>query len=107
MELNKLLISKRPEYMEAVYEAGITKIVLPEFDELMKTPQNNPHHCYNVGEHTIAALQHVPADPILRWTMLLHDIANRRAAQRMRPASIILKATHRRGRKWRKRFCAV
>ena len=42
---------------------------------LMKTPQNNPHHCYNVGEHTIAALQHVPADPILRWTMLLHDIA--------------------------------
>ena len=58
-----------------VYEAGITKIVLPEFDELMKTPQNNPHHCYNVGEHTIAALQHVPADPILRWTMLLHDIA--------------------------------
>ena len=36
MELNKLLISKRPEYMEAVYEAGITKIVLPEFDELMK-----------------------------------------------------------------------
>lgn len=97
VELNKLLISKRPEYMEAVYEAGITKIVLPEFDELMKTPQNNPHHCYNVGEHTIAALQHVPADPILRWTMLLHDIANRRAAQRMRPASIILKATHRRG----------
>lgn len=75
VELNKLLISKRPEYMEAVYEAGITKIVLPEFDELMKTPQNNPHHCYNVGEHTIAALQHVPADPILRWTMLLHDIA--------------------------------
>ena len=66
VELNKLLISKRPEYMEAVYEAGITKIVLPEFDELMKTPQNNPHHCYNVGEHTIAALQHVPADPILR-----------------------------------------
>ena len=47
VELNKLLISKRPEYMEAVYEAGIT----------------------------IAALQHVPADPILRWTMLLHDIA--------------------------------
>ena len=75
----------------------LQKIVLPEFDELMKTPQNNPHHCYNVGEHTIAALQHVPADPILRWTMLLHDIANRRAAQRMRPASIILKATHRRG----------
>ena len=75
VELNKLLISKRPEYMEAVYEAGITRIVLPEFDELMKTPQNNPHHCYNVGEHTIAAMQHIPAEPVLRWTMLLHDIA--------------------------------
>ena len=75
VELNKILVSKRPEYMEAVYETGITGIVLPEFDELMKTPQNNPHHCYNVGEHTIAALQQVPADPVLRWTMLLHDIA--------------------------------
>ena len=29
----------------------------------------------NVVLSTIAALQHVPADPILRWTMLLHDIA--------------------------------
>ena len=75
VELNKLLISKRPEYMEAVYEAGITKIVLPEFDELMKTPQNNPHHCYNVGEHTIAALRRLKFDnetirqvaALIRW----------------------------------------
>lgn len=107
MELNKLLISKRPEYMEAVYEAGITKIVLPEFDELMKTPQNNPHHCYNVGEHTIAALQHVPADPILRWTMLLHDIAKPACRTTDEAGIDHFKGHAPTGRKWRKRFCAV
>lgn len=74
VELNKLLLSARPEYMEAVYETGITKIVLPEFDRMMETPQNNPHHCYGVGEHALASLSFVPADSILRWTMLLHDI---------------------------------
>lgn len=75
VELNKLLVSDRPQYMEAVYESGITKIVLPEFDRMMETPQNNPHHCYSVGKHTLESLKFVPADSILRWTMLLHDIA--------------------------------
>ena len=42
---------------------------------MMETPQNNPHHCYSVGEHTLKAIEAVPADKVLRLTMLLHDIA--------------------------------
>lgn len=74
-ELVKLLISDHPEKMRTLYETGITRVILPEFDAMMATPQNNQHHCYNVGEHTIAALTHIRKDKTLRLTMLLHDVA--------------------------------
>jgi len=35
--------------------------------------QDNPHHLYTVWEHTIRAVEGVPPDPVLRFTMLLHD----------------------------------
>lgn len=73
VELTKLLVSKHPEMMRDLYELGITAIVLPEFDFTMETGQNNPHHCYNVGEHTIHALMNVREDKVLRLAALLHD----------------------------------
>lgn len=73
-ELTKLLLSERPEYIQHLYETGITKIILPEFDPMIETPQNNPHHCYTVGRHTLESLKYIPADKVLRFTMLLHDI---------------------------------
>jgi putative nucleotidyltransferase with HDIG domain len=48
---------------------------MPEFDRCMETAQNTKHHMYTVGEHTIRALCEIPSDPMLRLTMLLHDIA--------------------------------
>lgn len=74
-ELVKLLVSPHPEEMRQIYRLGISDVVLPEFSVMMETPQNNPHHMYSVGEHTIKALQLVPADKVLRLTMLLHDVA--------------------------------
>lgn len=74
-ELVKLLVSEHPEEMRTLYETGLTKIMLPEFDVMMQTKQNNPHHIYTVGEHTIASLSHVERDKVLRLTMLLHDVA--------------------------------
>lgn len=74
VELVKLLVSPNPDYLRAACELGITKIVLPEFDVCMETPQNNPHHCYTVGEHTLQSMRAVRADKVLRLTMLLHDI---------------------------------
>ncbi len=35
--------------------------------------QQNPHHLYNVYEHTVRAVENIPPDPVLRLTMLLHD----------------------------------
>lgn len=74
-ELVKLLVSAHPEEMRTVYELGLSRVFLPEFDRMMETPQITKHHCYSVGEHTIHAMQEVPADKVLRLTMLLHDVA--------------------------------
>ncbi len=73
-ELLKLLCSGHPDYLRTAYETGITRVILPEFDVLMETPQNNPHHCLNVGEHTLKSLCGIAPDKVLRLTMLLHDM---------------------------------
>lgn len=75
VELVKLLVSKNPEEFLTAYETGLTRIFLPEFDAMMDTPQNNAHHCYNVGKHSIEAVKQSPQDKIIRLTMLLHDVA--------------------------------
>jgi len=72
-ELERILLSDNPEMLMNAYAAGITAVFLPEFDVCMETPQNNPHHCYNVGEHTMWSTALIRKDRILRLTMLLHD----------------------------------
>ncbi len=74
VELTKLLVSPNPDYLKIAYDTGVTAVILPEFDACMETPQNHPHHCYNVGEHTLHSLKHVPPKKVLRLAMLLHDI---------------------------------
>ena len=73
-ELTKLMVSPHPDYLRKAYELGMTKVFLPEFDEAMETEQNNPHHCYNVGEHILHSLTHVRKDKVLRFAMLFHDL---------------------------------
>lgn len=74
-ELVKLVTSPNPDYLRIAYETGVTKEVLPEFDRMMQTDQNNPHHCYCVGEHTLQAMKQIKPDKVLRLAMLFHDIA--------------------------------
>ena len=73
-ELVKLLCSQHPESIRTAYELGLTKIFMPEFDLMMETPQNHPHHVDSVGEHTIKGMELIEADRILRLSMLLHDV---------------------------------
>lgn len=75
VELIKMLVSPNPSLLRAAYELGITKVILPEFDEMIVTAQETPHHKYNVGEHTLKAIEYIRADKVLRLTMLFHDIA--------------------------------
>ena len=73
-ELVKLAVSPHPEEFYTACETGITRVILPEFDEAMETPQNNPHHCYTVGRHMIESMRQIEPDKVLRLTMLFHDI---------------------------------
>ncbi len=73
-ELVKLVVSPHPDYLRIAYETGITAQILPEFDLCMKTMQNNPHHCYDVGEHILHSMLAVEPDKVLRLGMLFHDI---------------------------------
>ena len=73
-EMTKILTSPHPEIIRDMYELGVTEVILPEFDPLMKVEQRNPHHCLSAGEHTIKAMQKIEPTPVLRWTMLIHDM---------------------------------
>ena len=77
-EFVKLITSDHPEMILTLYETGLTKVFFPEFDEAMNTPQNHPHHCYNVGVHMVEAMKNSGNDPIVRLAMILHDIGKPR-----------------------------
>lgn len=74
-ELEKLILSNNPGKLVDAYNAGITKVVLPEFDAMMECEQNTVYHMYNVGIHTIKVMENVPCDRVLRWAALFHDVA--------------------------------
>lgn len=46
----------------------------PELLPMVGFDQRNPHHVYDVWEHTLHCMEEVPGDLSLRLTMLLHDI---------------------------------
>lgn len=73
-ELVKLLLSPHPDWLRLAYECGITAVFMPEFDRIMHQRQNNPHHAYTTGEHTLITMLNIPADRVLRLTMLFHDM---------------------------------
>lgn len=73
-EMTKILISEHPEVIRQVHETGLMRHIIPEWDAMAGTTQNHPYHLYTVAEHTVRAVCSIEADPVLRWTMLLHDI---------------------------------
>ena len=75
-ELVKLLLSEHPDYLRTAYETGITRVVMPEFDALMRQEQNDAFHEDTVGEHTLKSLQNVESDKVLRLTMLFHEMSS-------------------------------
>ena len=73
-EFIKICMSDSPEAINMLYELGLLEYILPEFIKAYETPQNHPHHIYNVAQHTLVAMKHTPKDEVLRLAVLLHDI---------------------------------
>lgn len=52
----------------------VLAMFLPEIAPCVGFDQHNRHHIYDVWGHSAHAVAAVPAEVVLRWTMLLHDI---------------------------------
>lgn len=73
-ELTKILcgdyvIPVLREYREPI------AVLIPELSASFDFDQYNPHHEFDVWEHTIAAIHYSSKDPLTRWAALMHDIA--------------------------------
>ncbi len=81
VELTKLLCG--PAAAEILREfPEVVGAVVPELLPMVGFDQHSRYHCYDVWEHTLHALHEVPAEPILRWAVLLHDVAKPRCYTR-------------------------
>lgn len=72
-EMDKLLCGGRCRDVLLRY-ADVVGVFIPELLPCVGFDQKNRHHCYTLYEHIVRATAAVPAEPVLRWTMLLHDI---------------------------------
>ena len=72
VELEKLLCGRGARAILMDYPEIITGI-LPELRPMVGFAQHTPYHRYDVWEHTARTVEAAPPEPILRWTMLLHD----------------------------------
>ena len=57
VELTKLLVARDAGRIRDAYHMGMTRVFLPELDEMMEWGQSNPHHIYTVGEHSIRSVE--------------------------------------------------
>ena len=72
-ELTKLLCGSAAAPVLRQYRE-LAAEVLPELRPTFGFEQHNPHHCFDVWEHTLTALAAIPPQPALRWAALLHDL---------------------------------
>lgn len=77
VELLKLLPGEGAAAVLRAYP-DVLGVFWPEVLPMVDFDQRNPHHVYNVWEHTLHALDAVPGEAALRMTLLLHDIGKPR-----------------------------
>ena len=72
-ELLKLLCGDNAGFILRRYRTVIA-VFIPELVGTFDFDQNNKHHNRDVYRHIVASVQNIEPDPVLRMTMLLHDI---------------------------------
>ncbi|MDR1565283.1 MAG: HD domain-containing protein [Oscillospiraceae bacterium] len=72
-ELSKAICGVNIEAVLKEYN-DVFVAIIPEFKPAVGFLQHNKHHCFDVWEHTARAVHSAPAEPVIRWAALLHDI---------------------------------
>ena len=73
-EMDQLLLGPGVADVLLAYP-DVLGVVLPEILPCVGFDQRSKWHCYTVWEHIARSVALAPAEPVLRWTMLLHDLA--------------------------------
>lgn len=71
-ELLKLVCGKGAKRILTDF-APVLFEILPELQPMYKNSHDNPHHCYDIYEHTLIAVESIDPEPTLRFATLLHD----------------------------------
>ncbi len=77
-ELIGILCGKSVEQILNEYRDVIAEII-PEITPCFDFEQRTPHHCYDVYRHIVHSVGVIEPDPLLRMTMLMHDIGKPQA----------------------------
>lgn len=72
-ELLKLLCGKNALGVLDEFR-DVIGVIIPQLKPTFSCAQNTPWHTYTVYEHIIHSVDFAPKDPVIRLTMLLHDI---------------------------------
>lgn len=72
-EFTKLLCGRDAGRVMRRFREVVAQFI-PELAPCFDFEQKNPHHIYDVWEHTLHCVDAVEPQPVLRLTMLLHDI---------------------------------
>ncbi len=73
-ELDLILTGEHPAVaLRMMLELGLLEVTLPEVLPTVGVEQND-FHIHDVFEHTLDVIQNAPAERILRWTALFHDL---------------------------------
>ena len=72
-ELLKLLCGDKADFILRRYRKVIS-VVIPELKGTFDFEQHSKHHNRDLYRHTVAAVHYVEPEPLLRVTMLFHDI---------------------------------
>lgn len=73
VELTKMLCGEGVAVIMRDF-ADVLAVPIPELAPMFGFEQHNPHHDKDVWNHTIAVVESIDCDPVLRWAALLHDI---------------------------------
>lgn len=72
-ELSKLLCGKNVLNVLDEFRQ-VLDVIIPQIKPTFNCAQNTPWHMFSVYEHIIHSVEYAPDDPVIRLTMLLHDI---------------------------------
>ena len=72
-ELLRLLCGSKADFVLRRYRSVIA-VIIPELKGTFDFEQNSKHHNRDVYRHIVASVRNIEPDPMLRTTMLFHDI---------------------------------